>query len=148
MNSQANLSSPGPHRNARDVVACVISDGSGRVLVGQRPRDKRHGGLWEFPGGKVRPGETLAQAADRELEEELGVRVTETAATPEYVRDDPESGFRILFLRVRIDGEPERLEHEALDWVHPSETACEIYAPADAAYLRHIISTSRDSTNQ
>lgn len=148
MNSQPNLSSPERHGNARDVVACVIQDGSGRVLVGRRPGHKRHGGLWEFPGGKVRHGETLAQAADRELGEELGVRVTDAADTPDYVRADPDSGFRILFLRVQIEGEPEELEHEALAWVHPAEVSGETYAPADAAFLRHITMKSGDSNTR
>jgi len=54
------------------VIAAVIVRG-GRYLVGQRPDGKRHGGLWEFPGGKLDPGETLLHAARRELGEELGM---------------------------------------------------------------------------
>ena len=89
-----------------DVVAAVIQDVRGRVLIGQRPSHKRHGGLWEFPGGKVHEGETLADAVTRELHEELGLTVTWIAAEPLYARQDPGQPFRILFLEASAQGDP------------------------------------------
>ena len=58
------------------IVTAAVLDEAGRVLLGQRAPDVRYGGLWEFPGGKVEPGESDADAASRELAEELGVTVT------------------------------------------------------------------------
>jgi mutator protein MutT len=136
--SKPNLSPDGGEGNVRDVVACVISDESGRVLVGLRPAHKRHGGLWEFPGGKVRPGETLAEAADRELREELAVRVVSADDGAEYVAEDPGSPFRILFLRVRVDGTPSPTEHQALTWFDARRDPPLEFAPADLAYVRFL----------
>jgi mutator protein MutT len=134
--SKPNLSPDGVEGNARDVVACVVSDERGRVLIGRRPAHKRHGGLWEFPGGKVRPGETLAEAADRELQEELAVRVVRAEPRPEFVAVDRGSEFRILFLRVGVEGVPHALEHEALTWYDPHGDSEFDFAPADAAFVR------------
>ena len=86
------------------VVAAVIADGD-RLLVCQRPPHKRHGGLWEFPGGKREPGETDAEAAGRELREELGVMATEVGAEL-FAARDPDSPYLIAFLPVRIAGAP------------------------------------------
>ncbi len=143
MNSKPNLSSaedPGNEGDAiLDVVACVITDARGRVLIARRPADKRHGGLWEFPGGKVDEGESLSEAADRELHEELGVRLREAAPTPDFTSHDPGSRFRIIFLRVVIEGEPSALEHEALAWFDPySSQTRPKFAPADAAYASRL----------
>ncbi|RYE87312.1 MAG: (deoxy)nucleoside triphosphate pyrophosphohydrolase, partial [Myxococcales bacterium] len=80
------------------VVAAVI-ERDGLLLVGQRPAHKHHGGLWEFPGGKVEPGETPAEALARELHEELGL--TDVQVGPELHRhDDPTRPLTLLFLRV------------------------------------------------
>lgn len=142
MTSTPNLSSPEPRGNddveVRDVVACVISDAEGRVLIGRRPAEKRHGGLWEFPGGKLDEGESLAEAADRELQEELGVRLRDADPTPDFTSHDPGSPFRIIFLRVVIDGEPAALEHEALAWFDPRNEPWPEFAPADAAYASRL----------
>jgi 8-oxo-dGTP diphosphatase len=131
-----NVDDAGERRN---VVACVVHDGDRRVLVGRRPARKRHGGLWEFPGGKVDDGESLAGAADREMREELGVRVVDADPHPRFVSDDPGSRFRILFLDVRIEGTPQALEHDVVEWVDPETTPLERYAPADRAFLEILI---------
>lgn len=64
------------------VVAAALFDGDGRVLMQQRPAGKAHGGLWEFPGGKVEPAETLESALIREIEEELAIRLDPAALAP------------------------------------------------------------------
>ncbi|MDT8368588.1 MAG: NUDIX domain-containing protein [Longimicrobiales bacterium] len=122
----------------RDVVACVVRDTRGHLLVGRRPSHKRHGDLWEFPGGKVRDDETLGEAAKRELAEELGVRVIETDADPTFVALDEEGDFRIVFLRVRIEGTPRLLEHVELRWIDPLAPLELRFAPADLAYVTTI----------
>ena len=84
-----------------DVVAAVIRRGE-RLLVGQRPQHKRHGGLWEFPGGKLLDGESLVDAARRELREELRLEVSR-AGSEVFSAHDPGSPFVIRFVeRSRI----------------------------------------------
>jgi mutator protein MutT len=114
------------------VLAAVIERG-GLLLVCQRARHKRHGGLWEFPGGKVEPGESDLEAARRELDEELGVRVTSVGAVALSVAD-PGSDFVIEFLPVEIEGEPVCHEHAALAWAEEDRLLDFALAPSDRHY--------------
>ena len=94
------------------VIASVIRR-NGRVLLCKRPVHKRHGDLWEFPGGKVEAGESDLEAARRELAEELNVRVLSVGPVTFSVAD-PGSDFVIEFLPVEIQGEPACIE--MLSW--------------------------------
>jgi len=114
------------------VLAAVIERG-GRLLVCRRPPNKRHGGLWEFPGGKVEQGESDLEAARRELAEELGVRALRAGATLLAV-PDPGSEFVIEFLRVEIEGEPTCLEHAELAWVEGQALSTLDLAPSDRRF--------------
>ena len=105
-----------------------------RYLVCQRPTHKRHGGLWEFPGGKLEPNETIVDAAHRELREELGVYAVEIH-DPALSVCDPGSAFVIHFTPVVIDGEPQCLEHVALQWLTLSELLDIPLAPSDRAFV-------------
>lgn len=122
------------------VVAAVVSRGD-RLLVCQRPPHKRHGGLWEFPGGKREPGESDADAARRELREELGVEVLEVA-DEDFAIADPGSPFLIAFVPVAIAGEPTCHEHTALAWGTPSELAILPLAPSDRRYVEHLLASA------
>jgi len=115
------------------VVAAVITDGD-RLLVCQRPLHKRHGGLWEFPGGKCEQDESDAAAAQRELSEELGVNVTR-AQPAEFTIMDPGSVFEIAFVPVTIEGTPTCHEHIALYWGTPEELAQLPLAPSDRRFV-------------
>lgn len=131
---------PSATSGPRDVVACAIPDARGRLLVGLRPMHKRHGGLWEFPGGKLRAGETLAEAAARELEEELGLTAIQVSSGVVFQAMDPGSNFRILFVRVDTQQAPQALEHDALEWLDVSSGAgtqgrLESLAPVDRAFV-------------
>ena len=115
------------------VLAAVVSDGD-RYLVGQRPRAKRHGGLWEFPGGKTEDGEGIFGTVSRELREELGVEVTRVER-PIYEALDPESPFLISFVPAKVRGHPVAHEHEKLFWGTPQELARLDLAPSDRRFV-------------
>lgn len=120
------------------VVAAVIRR-DGRYLVCRRPSAKRHGGLWEFPGGKVHAEESLEQAVERELREELGLETLEVAPEPRLAARDPGSSFVILFLDTEADGEPVPREHEALGWYVAEELVRLPLAPSDLRFVREIL---------
>lgn len=115
------------------VVAAVI-ERRGRFLVGRRPRGKRHGGLWEFPGGKVLDGESFGDAIARELREELGLGVERLGRVLSRVRD-PGSVFEIIFVEVSASGEPAPAEHETIAWFGREELSRLALAPADARFV-------------
>lgn len=103
-----------------DVAVGVILRPDGRVLLGQRPEGKPWPGWWELPGGKIEPGESVQQALVRELDEELGIRVTACAPWVTYVHDYPKTTVRLAFWKVTAwEGEPQGLENQALAWTFP-----------------------------
>src|SRR5439155_19113659 len=108
-----------PHSRTIRVLAAVVRRGKS-YLVCQRPAHKRHGGLWEFPGGKCEPGESDDEAARRELSEELGVDVASVSEEVFAVHDEG-SPFLITFVPVAITGEPVCREHTALTWAPAEE---------------------------
>jgi mutator protein MutT len=105
---------------------------------------KRHGGLWEFPGGKCEPGETDRDAISRELREELGLDVL-AVGPEEFAIDDPDSPFRIAFLPVTTAGEPICHEHSALRWGSLDELAQLPLAPSDRRFVDSRIGTASAS---
>ena len=118
------------------VVAAVV-ERHGRYLVCRRPVGKRHGGLWEFPGGKLDPGETLQAAVRRELDEELGVEVLSCGGQL-FTIEDPGSSFVIEFHPVEIEGEPRCLEHSALAWVDVPGMLGMDLAPSDLRFAQFL----------
>jgi mutator protein MutT len=118
------------------VVAAVIQR-SDRYLICQRPPHKRHGGLWEFPGGKLEPGETILDAARRELAEELGVRVL-TVGDSIFSIQDPGSEFIIEFYVTQIEGEPKCLEHSSLLWMSLHDLIAQPLAPSDRRFALYL----------
>ena len=118
------------------VLAAVINR-DGRFLICRRPPHKRHGNLWEFPGGKVEVGESDLVAARRELAEELGVVVT-TVGAVEFSVHDAGSPFVIEFLRVTIEGEPVCKEHSELAWAVSNELLGYDLAPSDRRYAEFL----------
>lgn len=116
------------------VVAAVVRRDA-RYLVARRPAGKRHGGLWEFPGGKVTAGETDRDALERELREELDVSLV-AVGPPLYEARDPGTAFLIRFRPVRIRGEPRAREHSELRWASVAELRDLPLAPGDARFVR------------
>jgi mutator protein MutT len=117
------------------VVAAVVRR-DGTYLLCRRAPGKRHGGLWEFPGGKIQPGESSRRAVERELKEELGVGVRHVGECLFDVRD-PASAFRIYFYETAIDGEPQALEHAAVRWLPAERLLSVALAPADRCFVAH-----------
>ena len=127
------------------VVAAALVDSDGRVLIAQRPEGKQLAGLWEFPGGKVEPGETPEIALIRELEEELGIVVKQACLAPFVFASHTYETFHLLmplYLIRRWEGEPEAKEHKAIKWVRPNDMSQYPMPPADdplVAWLRDFI---------
>ena len=115
------------------VVAAIIRR-ENKVLLGRRPDHKRHGGLWEFPGGKIDEGETEIDAVTRELLEELGVE-TISVGRVVYECRDPGSSFLVRFLDVGIRGEPEPTGHAEIGWFEPASLPTLHLAPCDARFV-------------
>ncbi len=116
------------------VVASVIVR-DGRYLLCRRPEGKRHGGLWEFPGGKVKDGETRIEAVRRELAEELDLETTGLGALL-YSAADEGAPFVIEFVETLTAGTPVLREHTELGWFTPEELGSMSLAPADARFAR------------
>jgi 8-oxo-dGTP diphosphatase len=120
-----------------DVVASVLVLPDGRFLLARRPEGKPYAGYWEFPGGKVEPGESLLQALTRELHEELGIEVE--CAHPWLVRhfDYAHASVKLHFFRVfSWRGEPHGREGQVLSWQAPGDVAVEPLLPANGPILR------------
>lgn len=118
------------------VLAAVVQR-DGRYLICQRAAHKRHGGLWEFPGGKLEPSETLLDAARRELAEELDLTVLGVDECV-FTVADPGSHFVIDFVPTTIEGEPTCLEHQHLDWVPLDGLFAFPFAPSDQRFAEFL----------
>ena len=127
------------------VAAAALVDVDGRVLICQRPEGKQLAGLWEFPGGKVEPGETPEACLIRELEEELGIRVSHACLAPFVFASHEYESFHLLmplYLVRRWEGQVANLEHKAMAWVRPNDRDSYPMPPADGplvAWLRDLI---------
>lgn len=121
------------------VVASVILRGD-RYLVCQRPVHKRHGGFWEFPGGKCEFGESDADAVKRELAEELGVEAKRVGECLFEIQEN-DSAFLIVFISVEIEGEPVCIEHQELRWCPLEELVGLSLAPSDHRFVDFLSQT-------
>jgi 8-oxo-dGTP diphosphatase len=104
------------------VAACALVDTDGRVLIAQRPSGKDMEGLWEFPGGKMEPGERPEDTVIRELAEELSIVVKEACLAPLTFASHSYTGFHLLmplYICRRWEGTVTAREHKALKWVKP-----------------------------
>ena len=120
------------------VVAAALIDDTGRVLVQQRPPGKLMADLWEFPGGKMEPGETPEAALVRELAEELGIAVAAADLIPATFASQPLGDRHLLLLLYvcrRWTGEPQALDAVALRWAAPGELRDLPMPPADAPFV-------------
>lgn len=116
------------------VAAVALVDADNRILIAQRPEGKPMAGLWEFPGGKVEPGERPEETLIRELHEELGITVKEACLAPLTFASHTYESFHLLmplYICRRWDGRVEPREGQALRWVRPRELRQYPMPPAD-----------------
>lgn len=120
-------------------VVCALIERDGRVLLARRPDHKHLGGKWEFPGGKVEPGEAPAAALVREIREELGCTVEPVRSLPPGVHHYAAASIVLIpfVCRLATDNiEPVGHEHTALAWVAPNDLLQHDLAPADVPVTR------------
>ena len=114
------------------VVAGVIEDDRGRVLIARRHADSHAGGFWEFPGGKIEPGEAARSALRRELKEELGIDVSDVEPLAGFRHHYPDRIVNLEAFRVlEYSGEVRACEQQPLQWVTPGALRTVGLLPAD-----------------
>ena len=115
-----------------EVVGAIIKDGD-KYLVGQRAAHKSQGGLWEFMGGKIEPGETPEQALARECREELDLEIENERIIDSVVHEYPEKTIRLTLIECtpRVGSIPRPNEHQSIRWVTREEMLEMDFAPAD-----------------
>ena len=122
-----------------EVVAALIWKDN-KFMICQRPAHKARGLLWEFVGGKVELGETKEQALIRECQEELAVTVSVGDVFMDVTHEYPDITVRLTLFNAAIDeGEPQKLEHNDIRWITPSEITNYDFCPADVEILKKII---------
>src|ERR1700691_4194912 len=124
------------------VAACALIDADGRVLLAQRQAGKAMAGLWEFPGGKVEPGERPEQTLIRELHEEIGISVSEACLSPLTFASHAYDDFHLLmplYICRRWDGEVIAREGQKLAWVRVNKLRDYPMPPADLPLIPYLI---------
>jgi 8-oxo-dGTP diphosphatase len=124
------------------VVAVALIDVDRRVLIAQRPEGKQLAGLWEFPGGKVEPGERPEETLIRELAEELAIAVEEPCLAPLTFASHAYEDFHLLmplYVCRRWSGFVQARERQTLKWVFPRDLAGYPMPPADAPLIPFLI---------
>ena len=126
-------------------VVCALIERDGLMLMAQRPPHKHLGLKWEFPGGKIEPGETAEAALHREIREELGCAIEITHALPRYTHAYEKVTIEMIPFIVRLaegSAEPQPHEHVALRWIKPTELPALDLPAADDPIVAAYLSTS------
>ena len=122
-----------------EVVAALIWKNN-KFMICQRPAHKARGLLWEFVGGKVEPGETKEQALIRECREELDVLLSVDDIFMEVTHEYPDITVHLtLFNATLVEGEPQKLEHNDIKWITPSQIYNYEFCPADEEIIEKIM---------
>jgi len=132
--------------NVTLVVACALVDADKRVLIAQRPPGKSLAGLWEFPGGKLEPGEQPEATLIRELHEEIGITVKEACLAPLTFASHAYDDFHLLmplYICRRWEGEVIAREGQNLAWVRANKLREYKMPPADIPLIPHLIDLLR-----
>ena len=140
----AELTAQGAEPPQVQVVAGLLADVHGRVLVGQRRSGSHMEGYWEFPGGKRRPGEQPADTLERELREELGISVLRAQFMAELTHRYPERLVHLELWRVdRYEGKPDAAEGQSLAWVAPEQLMALPFLPADQPLVEVLLAQGK-----
>ena len=130
------------------VVAAAILDGSGRVLIAERPAGKHMAGRWEFPGGKVAPGESEEAALTRELTEELGIEVIGARAMMRLRHRYPDRTVELsMWVVESYRGEPRPFDGQRLKWVQREQLDQEDILEADRPFVAALVQWPSPSQN-
>lgn len=128
-------------------VTAAVIERDGRVLIARRPAGERRGGLWEFPGGTVEPGEDPRECLRRELREELGIEAEIGELLVRHVQVYEDVTIELSSYRGRlVGGTPRAREHEALAWVLPEELAGYEFPAADGPTVELVRRAGREET--
>lgn len=120
-------------------VTAAIIEKDGLILLAKRKKNKKWGGLWEFPGGKVRPEEKPESGLRRELREELGVEAEIGGLVGVWEKPEIEPGIELLVYKASIKGSPQELkEHEAICWLAPQDFPLHELVPIDQDVARFL----------
>lgn len=126
-----------------NVVAAIITNEKGQILIAQRNLRKSQGGLWEFPGGKIEPNEIQEQAIIREIKEELNMDIKCESYFDEQIHKYPDKTIKLIALNcTMINNNYQLNEHEAIAWVYPYELEKYKFAPADLPIVRKLNNTN------
>jgi 8-oxo-dGTP diphosphatase len=119
-----------PHSKIQ--VTAALIEKQGCYLIALRPFGDENGGLWEFPGGKIKPGETPKECLKREIREELGIEIEVLGLFASQVHKKGEKDIELLAYKARwIAGEIDLMDHAALRWIEPSSFHEVEWSPAD-----------------
>lgn len=123
-----------------DVVAAVIQNEEGKILIAQRNLKKSQGGLWEFPGGKIEPNETKEEAIIREIKEEMDIDIEAKKFIGQKVFNYPDKEINLIAIECKqIKGDIKLNEHEDIKWVNKNELRNFNFAPADKFIVNAIL---------
>lgn len=123
-----------------DVVAAIIQNEEGKILIAQRNKKKAQGGLWEFPGGKIEPNETKEEAIVREIKEEMDIDIVAKEFIDQKVFKYPEKDINLIAIECKqISGNIKLNEHEDIKWVNKNELRNFDFAPADEFIVQAIL---------
>jgi 8-oxo-dGTP diphosphatase len=122
------------------VAVAIITDEKNRVLIAQRPLHAPHGGLWEFPGGKLEPGEAAEHALVREIREEIGLEIRECQLLGEVKHHYPDKEVHLIVFQVtEFSGTPSCLEGQlAVEWLDKELLNPNCFPGANAAIIKLI----------
>ena len=124
-----------------EVVAALIWENN-KFMICQRPEHKARGLLWEFVGGKVEQGETKEDALIRECKEELNILLSVGGVFMDVIHEYPDLTVHLTLFNATIaEGEPQKIEHNDIQWITPSEISNYDFCPADEEILKKIIET-------
>lgn len=122
------------------VAAIIFNQDNSEIFITKRPDDKHKGGFWEFPGGKVEAGETIEQAMTRELNEEIGITVTEQSLFEHLEYDYPDKSLKFDFISVTaFEGKPYGREGQQGEWVKIEQLSGYQFPEANVPILERVI---------